>query len=125
MPILRLDIVENDTDTPCYGRQVIQELADGLGSLFGTGPAGTWVQVRYLPRDSYAENDTVLDGDVLPVFVHVLKARVPEPPSLRTEAAAIAALVARVLDRPQDNVHVIYEPPGAGRVAFGGKLVDG
>ena len=124
MPILRLDIVENDTDTPCYGRQVIQELADGLGSLFGTGPAGTWVQVRYLPRDSYAENDTVLDGDIQPVFVHVLKARVPEPPSLRTEAAAIAALVARVLDRPQDNVHVIYEASAKGRVAFGGKLVQ-
>ncbi|MCB9602302.1 MAG: RidA family protein [Sandaracinus sp.] len=39
------------------------------------------------------------------------------------EAAALAEAFAVLLERPR--VHVLFEPPAAGRIAFGGELVAG
>lgn len=42
---------------------------------------------------------------------------------LASEAAALASAIAQVTGRAVEHVHLIYEPPGRGRVAFGGELL--
>jgi hypothetical protein len=59
-----------------------------------------------------------------PVFVTVLKSRIPEGSALEDEIAKLTQVIAKVLNRPEANVHIFYQPDGAGRVAFGGKLVS-
>ena len=71
----------------------------------------------------YAENETQPDANIQPTFVEVLKRTLPEQEALAREAKQIAAKVAHVLSRPLENVHIVYLPPGEGRVAFGGKLL--
>jgi phenylpyruvate tautomerase PptA (4-oxalocrotonate tautomerase family) len=39
------------------------------------------------------------------------------------EAERLTRAIAPILNRPPENVHILYEPDGAGRVSFGGKLV--
>jgi hypothetical protein len=39
------------------------------------------------------------------------------------EASRLTEIIAQVCQRPQENVHIFYLPEGAGRVAFGGKLL--
>jgi hypothetical protein len=60
---------------------------------------------------------------VHPVFVTVLKSRLPDSDELEQEAARLAAAVARICGRPAENVHILYLPEGSGRVAFGGKII--
>lgn len=101
----------------------LQTLADALGELFGSRPSGTWVKARQQQRAYYAENLTELHRDSRPVIVEILKSDEEPAEDLAIEAAAVCALVAQVLDRRTENVHVIYQPAARGRVAFGGKLV--
>ena len=39
------------------------------------------------------------------------------------EARRVAAVVAAALQRPADNVHVLYLPAATERMAFGGELI--
>jgi hypothetical protein len=39
------------------------------------------------------------------------------------EAELIANTVAPICKRSAENKHIIYEPGGSGRIAFGGKLI--
>ena len=39
------------------------------------------------------------------------------------EIAQLTQVIAKVLNRPDANVHIFYQPDGAGQVAFGGKPV--
>ena len=74
-----------------------------------------------IESESYAENSA---GEAFhPVFVRLLLADLPPPAKLRDQAAALAAAVAAVLGREQEQVHIEYAPPGRGRVAFGGTLL--
>jgi phenylpyruvate tautomerase PptA (4-oxalocrotonate tautomerase family) len=41
---------------------------------------------------------------------------------MQIEVEAVTEAMARLFDRPRENVHVLYEPEGRGRVAFGGRL---
>jgi hypothetical protein len=59
-----------------------------------------------------------------PVFVTVLKSRVPKRSTLKDDTAQLARVIAKVLNRSASNVHIFYQPDGAGRVAFGGNLVE-
>ena len=65
----------------------------------------------------------MISQDMRPVIVEILKSQLGTEQDRATEAAAVCALVAEVLDRRPENVHVIYQPEARGRVAFGGKLV--
>lgn len=126
MPIVTIEILEADSrsavnDLP--DTRQLQEIADDLGALFGSQPSGTWVKVRRHSRHHYAENDIVLDPDLNPVIVEILKADIDDTQALAIEAAAVCSIVARTLDRDTDHVHVIYLPSARGRVAFGGRLV--
>lgn len=100
------------------------ELADRSGRVFGSPPGSTWVKLRAIPYDHYAENGGGPSDGVCPVFVSVLKARLPAPDVLRVEVARLGAAIAEATGRPVENVHIAYLPAGAGRVAFGGELVS-
>jgi hypothetical protein len=98
------------------------EIAERAGAVFGSAPHQTWVKVRPLAPEQYAENGGGPPEGVYPVFVAVLKAQVPAPEHLQAEVAALTAAVAAACARPIEHVHVVYLPSAAGRVAFGGVL---
>jgi phenylpyruvate tautomerase PptA (4-oxalocrotonate tautomerase family) len=111
--------IEMIGDEPAAG--LSEALAQALGKALESPAGSTWVRLRYLPVDRYGE-----DGEgwetLRPVFVTVITSRpLPDPAQ---SVRALAAAVASVTGRPAENVHIVLEPPGAGRVAFGGKLVD-
>lgn len=99
-------------------------LADALGEVFAAAPGTTWVKLRVLAAEDYAENGGPIAGDALPVFVSVLKRRRPSAAEMQGEVDRITAAVARTCGRSAENVHVCYEADGAGRVAFGGRIVE-
>ena len=122
MPIVQLQLVIRD-DSERVAHETLQLLADELGEYFQSGTAATWIKVDYIPFEQYAENRETLCDDTKPTLVHVLKYRIPDEDRRALEAKALARIVANVLRRPERNTHIIYEPDGKGRVAFGGLLV--
>ncbi len=121
MPIVDFEIVVPDGEA--LATDLAQRLADAAGDVLGTESRRTWVRLRTLDETHYAENDGQEPG-VRPVFVTVLRAVRPGPDDLQTEAARLTERVAAVTGRPVENVHVLYLPDGAGRIAFGGRLVQ-
>ena len=122
MPIVDIEVVTADTGT--IGKDTLQLLADELGDLFGSASGGTWVRLRSIDPDAYAENRAARGSQARPTFVNVLRAELPESSELRREMAAVAEIVARVLDHPRENVHVLYAPAARGRIGFGGALME-
>lgn len=122
MPILDVEVVLRPEETLPAGRA--RTIAVRAGQVFGAAPGATWVKLHALPAADYAENGTEPDAGVHPVFVTVLKAQVPVPAALQAEITALTQAVAEACDRSPENVHVLYLPAGAGRVAFGGRLVS-
>ena len=123
MPILNVEIVLRPGET--VGRELAAELAERAGEVFDAVPGTTWVKVRTIAAEHYAENGGGPPEGVYPVFMSVLKAKLPDADRLRAEVASLTAAVAQVCARPPENVHVIYLPEGSGRVAFGGRIVSG
>jgi len=121
MPILDIELVASDS-TSSLPADLTQSLADAVAQVLGTPQGKVWVKVRIIPSTQYAEDNGTPLG-VYPVFVTVLKSRIPEGSALKNEIAQLTKVVANVLNRPDTNVHIFYQPDGAGRVAFGGKLV--
>jgi hypothetical protein len=78
--------------------------------------------VRFVSADDYAENAGGPPAGAQPVLVSVLLADPPQGTDLAAQAARLTQAIARVCRRPPENVHVLYEPPARGRIAFGGKL---
>jgi phenylpyruvate tautomerase PptA (4-oxalocrotonate tautomerase family) len=122
MPILQVEIVDNPGATLASG--LAQRLADEAGRVLGAAPGTTWVTVNLVPSTRYAESG----GDSLPgyrpIFVRVLKRALPEGPARASEITALTDAIAGVCGWPAGQVHVIYEPPALGRVAFGGAIVE-
>ena len=123
MPILDVEIVLRPGESLDAG--LARDLADRAALVFATPPGRTWVKVRTLALEHYAENGGGPPPGIYPVFVSVLKANLPPPDRLAIEVAELTRAVARACGRPGENVHVLYEPEAAGRVSFGGKLVPG
>jgi phenylpyruvate tautomerase PptA (4-oxalocrotonate tautomerase family) len=122
MPILDIEIVG---PLAIGGNQPLaQALADAAGRVFAAPPGTTWVRVRTLSLDAYAENGAAIAPADAPVFVTVRKRRAPEGDELAAEIGALTGVIAGVLVRPASRVHVGYEASAAGRMAFGGKVVD-
>src|SRR6186997_3388373 len=116
MPILDVEIV---TSEPLDGG-LAARIADMAAQVFGGPPASTWVRVRPLPQEHYAENGTASPEGWRSVFVIVRKAQRPTGSTLDAEVRALTEGVARVCGRPVENVHILYEPDAQGRIAFGG-----
>lgn len=124
MPIVDIEIVTGTDDPEVVDKETLQLLADDLGGLFGGDPGETWVRLRSIDQDAYAENGGVPGSQVQPVFVSILRAELPERAALGREMAGVAEIVARMLDRPRENVHVLYAPNARGRIGFGGTLLE-
>lgn len=123
MPILDVEIViATGSDLP---KALAAQLAEAAGEVFGSLPGRTWVKLRALTQDQYAENGGGPPVNVLPVFVSVLKGEIPAPAELREEARALAEAIAHICQRPTENVHILYLPEAEGRIAFRGKLPAG
>jgi hypothetical protein len=112
-------------DIHCVGAPApaAQGLADAIGDALRLPPGRIWVRLHLLPAAHYAENGDALQG-VLPVFVNILHAHPPTGVALHAEVAALTRAVAGVSGRPVERVHIEYAPAGAGRMAFGGRLVE-
>ena len=120
MPILEVEIVgDPKSDTEGLARR----LADAAGLALGSGPHGTWVRLRYLPADQYAENGGLIAG-TLPVFVNLILADPPAGAELARVLGELTDAIAAGAGRPPENVHIAVEPGARGRIAFGGKLVQ-
>jgi phenylpyruvate tautomerase PptA (4-oxalocrotonate tautomerase family) len=120
MPIIDVEIVNKAGEDNSLKRGLAQEIADRAGAIFGSAPGQTWVKVRTLPWEQYAEQGGGPPEGVSPVFVSVLKANWPEREEMARESQALAEVIVRICGRPADNVHILYFPPAAGRIAFGG-----
>lgn len=122
MPIVDVELVSSAEGTSAAG--LAQLLADALGRALDTPPGETWVRLRPLAREHYAENESILESSGLPVFVTVLRRTLPEKAALADEISAVTRSVARVTGRDPACVHVEYAPAAAGRLSFGGRLVE-
>ncbi|MDZ4404901.1 hypothetical protein [Prosthecobacter sp.] len=118
MPIVDIEIITSES----LDGGLAAKIADMAAQVFGGPPASTWVRVRSLPQEHYAENGTATPEGWRSVFVTVRKAQRPTGPALETEVRALTEGVARVCGRPAGNVHILYEPDAQGRIAFGGSL---
>lgn len=121
MPIVDIDIVMPRAAELPSG--VAQRLADALGTVLDLPPGRLWLRLRALPSDCYAENGPVDPTIGLPVFVTVMFARVKAGQALEPELRALTVAVADVLAVSSTRVHVEVAPAGAGRIAFGGRMV--
>jgi phenylpyruvate tautomerase PptA (4-oxalocrotonate tautomerase family) len=122
MPIITAEVV-TDPDR-ALEHSLAQSLADAVGRVLKSPPGQTWIRLRSLRRDEYAENEAFVDSAELPVFVTVLERQPPAGAMLQSEIAALTHAIAHVIGRPAACVHVEYAPAAVGRVSFGGKLVQ-
>ena len=121
MPIVDIELVCDSKAE--FATASARALADAIGQALGSEPGHTWVRLRFLASNAYAENQATVEGADLPAFVTVLHAHPPNGEALATEAMALTLAVAQCLARATDRVHVQYAPAAAGRQAFGGTLV--
>lgn len=122
MPILTVTLVlaENEPPAPdCASR-----IAETAGPILGSRPGGTWVLLDTVLERNYAEDSGGPPPGVRPAFVRVFQFEGADSRQRDAWASALAIGLAPVLNRPAENIHVIFEPPGKGRVAFGGQLRD-
>ncbi|GAB4417858.1 MAG: hypothetical protein Kow002_04450 [Anaerolineales bacterium] len=121
MPILDVEIIASDS-SQSLPAHLTQALADAAAKVFGTLQGRVWVKVHIIPPEHYAEDHGTPKG-VQPVFVTVTKAKMPKGNALEAEITQLTKSIASLLQRPETNVHITYQPDAAGRVAFGGRLV--
>lgn len=118
MPILRVDVVGPIPDEVRTG--LAQRISDAAGRALDSRPQGTWTLLNFVPQAHYAENDATMDQ--CPVLVALLMAQPPTGTVLAETLARLTNAIARACVRPADSVHIFVEPPGTGRVTFGGNL---
>lgn len=122
MPIVTVELVA-DPDRP-LGVNLAQSLADAVGRALNSPPGQTWIRLRSLRREEYAENDVHVDAPELPVFVAILERQPPTGAALLAEVSALTHAIADTVGRPTACIHIEYAPAAAGRISFGGKLVQ-
>jgi phenylpyruvate tautomerase PptA (4-oxalocrotonate tautomerase family) len=121
MPILDVEIVV--TVGGRLRKGLAAAIADAAADVFRSPKGGTWVRLHELPHEQYSENGAEPDPTVRPVFVRVLRSNMLQAAEMQTEVLALTSAVARACGRPPEDVHVVYDPPAEGRIAFGGKLL--
>lgn len=122
MPILEIEIVLSGAETLEPG--LAGKLADAAGEIFDSPSGRTWVRLRPLSIDQYAENGGGPAADIRPIFVTILHAHRPTGEAFRQEVRRLTEAIAQACNRPAENVHLFYQTDGRGRVAFGGRLVE-
>ena len=122
MPILDVQLIGPVPDEIRLG--LARRIADAAAEALHSRPQGTWARLRLIPAEDYAENAGGPPPGARPVIVTVLEADPPRGPALADEAARLTRAIAAACGRPSENVHLIYEPPARGRIAFGGGLLE-
>lgn len=119
MPFVEVEVVLRTGET--LRRRLAKALADTLGEIFTAPPRTTWVKLRGLAADDYAENADSPSADEHPVFVSVLKRNRPRPSEMQQEVDRITAAVADLCGRPPGSVHAskyrtapVASPSGGG-----------
>jgi phenylpyruvate tautomerase PptA (4-oxalocrotonate tautomerase family) len=120
MPILEFTVVLRDGES--LAQDLAQRLADAAAPVLAAAPATVWVTLDELPGHRYAENGAAAADTPRPVFIRITQAGDATPADRAAEARALVTVLAPLLARDPAHVHLIYAPPGAGRVAFGGRL---
>lgn len=120
MPIVDIEFV---SEIPGDQTVLTGALANAIADALQTGIAQTWVRLRSLPRSCYAENGVEDPPGAGAVFVAITKRFLTDEARLAEEAERVCAAIAKVSGRAKEHIHIIYEPPGNGRIAFGGKLL--
>lgn len=122
MPILRVTAIGVDEAAVAH---LAQPIADATAPiLVPDQPAGrVWVTVQAIPRARYAENGCELPADARPIWVEILMKSPPAGDAMDRQVAELTRVLASATARPEESIHVIYETPGSGRVAFGGRVV--
>ena len=72
MPIVEIELVLKPNEI--IQAEIVEELAEQLGEIFGSPKGTTWIKVRSLAHDHYAENGEI-PNRVFPVFVSILKSK--------------------------------------------------
>jgi phenylpyruvate tautomerase PptA (4-oxalocrotonate tautomerase family) len=116
MPILEVEIIGGIAAPLRHG--LAQRLADAAAQVFETAPQQTWIKLRYLDAQDYAERAP----EPLPVFVRVLLRSSFEVAERRRYARELARSFAELCARPAARVHILFDEPAQGRIAFGGEL---
>ena len=122
MPVVTVEFV-SDSDRPIRDG-LAQALANAVGRVLGTPPGHTWIRLRSLQPDQYAENDTHLEVSELPVFITILERLPPTGAELQAQVTSLTQAIAQVFGRPGGCVHIEYASAAGGRVSFGGRLVQ-
>jgi len=120
MPILDVHLIGPVPDGVRHG--LAERIAEAAGRVLQSRPQATWVKLHFLTADAYAENAGGPPEGAQPVIVSVLLADRAEGEALAAQAQLLTKAIADACARPDENVHLIYEPPARGRVAFGGRL---
>jgi phenylpyruvate tautomerase PptA (4-oxalocrotonate tautomerase family) len=121
MPIVTVELVgEEQRDREA---SLAQSLANAIATALHSGPGQTWVRVRWLRPNDYAENGSSVSSGDLPVFVGIVKRLVPVVPELEAEISELTRVIAQEVRRPPQSVHIEYAPSAAGRLSFGGSLM--
>ena len=120
MPVVDVLLVNDGSNQPAG---LATAIAYAIGRAVSAPPGRVWVRLHLLPSGQYAENGEQVARE-LPVFVTILEARPPSGEALAARANAVTLAVAGAVSRTPECVHVEFAPPGSGRVAFGGKLVQ-
>ncbi len=121
MPILHVEIVV--TTGLRLDPGLTPNIAEAAGQIFGTPAGGTWVKLHTLSYEFYAQDGAPAQDKEWPVFVTVLKAKIPEPEALEREVIHLTTEIARICRRPRESIHILYLPEGTGRMAFGDRIV--
>jgi len=124
MPILEVELVGEVA--PETRRGLADRIAQSVAAVLNAETGSVWVRLRFTPDSDYGENGPPAGHPepMHPVFVTINRRAVPPAAILKQEARTLAAAVAGACHRQRADVHIIYEPPGKGRVAFGGSLLD-
>jgi phenylpyruvate tautomerase PptA (4-oxalocrotonate tautomerase family) len=122
MPIVDIKLVLRKDASP--RPRLARAIADAVGAALHLPPGRVWVRVSAIAEQDYAENGTSEAETDTPVFVSVLHAVLPPQPALQTEASVLASTIAGVVGTGANLVHIEYAPPGKGRIAFGGILLE-
>jgi phenylpyruvate tautomerase PptA (4-oxalocrotonate tautomerase family) len=117
MPIIDVEIVSEAT----LADGLAQAVADAAGAVLGAPPGETWVRLRRIEPALYAESGGT-PPDLEPVLVTIVMGRRPDGDRLPGIVTRLTGAVADATGRPAENVHLVFEPDGIGRVAFGGRL---
>lgn len=121
MPIIAVEAIGSPAEFP---KDMAQRIADSVADALKTGPRDTWVKIHFLAPDHYAENDASNLSPERPLVVSILKYTNPVGAELSAQIAELTSSIATASCHPRENVHLIYEAEGKGRVAFGGVLAE-